>query len=95
MSEKQLSRLLEQEKALVQTFNEAIGDNKFKDFLTKVARKRRREGGREEEEEEGDEHEKNDKERWEWDDGGGWVVWGLRGLRILRGWMKREELGGS
>ena len=36
-NEKQLSCLQEQERPLVQTFNEAIGDNKFKDFLTKVA----------------------------------------------------------
>ena len=34
--ERDLAKLLEQEKALVQSFMEAVGDNKFRDFLLKV-----------------------------------------------------------
>ena len=34
--ERDLAKLLEQEKALVQSFMEAVGDNKFRDFFLKV-----------------------------------------------------------
>ena len=36
MKEKKLAKLIEQEKALTQSFIESVGDNKFKDFLMKV-----------------------------------------------------------
>lgn len=35
--ERQVSRLQDQEKALHASFSEAIGENKFKDFLLKVS----------------------------------------------------------
>ena len=68
--ESTLNKLIEQEKALEQSFLEAIGENnKFKDFLLKVFRKKikrakrkqqqevSKEGGAEGDEEEGSEDE--------------------------------------
>ena len=40
MKEKQLIKLQEQEKALTQSFVEAVGESKFKEFLIKVFRKK-------------------------------------------------------